>query len=494
MRYFSIIKDRLSTLWSMWFVIMFISIWSVLNQDGSINRDGLLYLKQAYLISEGNWKEGLELFDWPLFSMLIALFHKITNIHLQFAAHVIDLALFGIASYYYLKTLQLISQQKYIIFYAGLILLSFIPIMDDYVGMILRDPGLWAGCMAGTYFYFKYITHNCTIKYNLLWQFSFMMAGAFRPEGLVFIIAIPLFNIFFVKNKFKKKFFKFILNQILFLLLVCFYFFISKNITVDSESSIEPAGRLVEFGPRIFSFFKQISSPLPIFTEHEFLNILLQNNPVMITVAFLGSLFLIKVFKGLGMLNFILICTFLRKGSKLTKQQLLPLYFFITISLSLVFIEFFNHFVLTDRYFILSFFWILVVLSPVLHSLFELDFYKENKLLNYLVVILIIIFLINVLIDKKRYDVEIKAGEFLKQLQIVEDVTLINSDRIAYYAGFSMQQILNLPSATLDYQDWVVLYTKDKLNIIKPIGYDTFKSFEHKGQAVFFYKKENAKE
>ena len=147
---------------------------------------------------------------------------------------------------------------------------------------------------------------------------------------------------------------------------------------------------------------------------------------------------------------------------------------------------------LTDRYFILSFFWILVVLSPVLHSLFELDFYRENKLLNSLVVILIIIFLINVLIDKKPYSVEIEAGEFLKQLQIAEDVTLINSDRIAYYAGFSLQQILDSPRVISDYQGWVVIYNKDKLNMIKPLGYDTFKSFEHKGQAVFFYKKENS--
>jgi len=143
----------------MWLVIMFVAFWSVYIQDGQINRDGLLYLKQAYLIAEGDWKEGLARYPWPFFSILIAVFYKLTNLHLQVVAHGVDIALFGIAAWFYLKTLQLIhNKERNIIFYGGIILLSFIPIMDDYVGMVLRDHGLWAGCMMGTYFYFK--KHN----------------------------------------------------------------------------------------------------------------------------------------------------------------------------------------------------------------------------------------------------------------------------------------------------------------------------------------------
>lgn len=144
----------------MWLVIMLAALWSIYIQDGYINRDGLLYLKQAYLIAEGSWKEVLDLYPWPIFSILVAVFHKLTNLHLQVVAHGVDLILFGIATMFYLKTLQLIyNKEKKIIFYGGIILLSFIPIMDDYVGMVLRDHGLWAGCMMGTYFYFM-LTNN----------------------------------------------------------------------------------------------------------------------------------------------------------------------------------------------------------------------------------------------------------------------------------------------------------------------------------------------
>ena len=166
MRYFDSIKERLSALLSMWLLIMLIAMWSVVIQDGHINRDGLLYLKQAYLIAEGDWKDGLALYPWPFFSILIAIFHKVSGLHLQVVAHLIDLALFGIAVWFYLKTLKLIYKQKNIIFYGGIILLSFIPIMDDYVGMVLRDHGLWAGCMMGTYFYFVYLKDKA-FKNNL---------------------------------------------------------------------------------------------------------------------------------------------------------------------------------------------------------------------------------------------------------------------------------------------------------------------------------------
>lgn len=480
----------------MWLVITLVATWSIYNQYDHINRDGLLYLKQAYLFGEGSWEEGFAIYNWPLFGMLISLFHKITNFHLQFNAHVIDLALFSIATYFYLKTLQLIVQQKYIIFYAGLALLSFIPIMDDYVGMILRDHGFWAGCMAGTYFYLKYIDHDFPIKYSLLWQLSFLIAGAFRPEGLVFLIAIPLFNIFFIKNNYlKRHLFKIILNLASVLILISLYFYVVKNIMFEYDLLAYPVYRFEQFETRIDSFFKQLLSPLPIFTDHVYLNLLLQNNQFIILVSVLGSLFLMKFFQGLGILNLALMYLHFRNGSKISKKNLKILYFLIIISLCTVFIEFFHNFVLTKRYLVLSYFWILIILTPALHSLFELDSYFKNKILNFLINILIIIIIVisilNVLIDKNSYSIEIEAGEFLKQLQIDEEVTFINADRIGYYAGFPIKLFKNQLPEISDYKNWVVIYYDKKTDYIVPLDYTNFKHFKHKDHEVIFLKKRN---
>ena len=105
MRYLDSVKQKLSTPLPMWLLIMLVAIWSAVIQDGHINRDGLLYLKQAYLMAEGSWKEGLALYPWPFFSILIAIFHKVTGLHLHVVAHGVDLALFGIAVWFYHKTL-----------------------------------------------------------------------------------------------------------------------------------------------------------------------------------------------------------------------------------------------------------------------------------------------------------------------------------------------------------------------------------------------------
>jgi len=119
MRYLNSIKQKLSTPLPMWLLIMLVAIWSVVIQDGHINRDGLLYLKQAYLMAEGSWKDGLALYPWPFFSILIAIFHKISGLHIQMVAHAVNLALFGIAAWFYLKTLKFIYKQNHIIFYVA---------------------------------------------------------------------------------------------------------------------------------------------------------------------------------------------------------------------------------------------------------------------------------------------------------------------------------------------------------------------------------------
>lgn len=62
MKYFELLEEKLSSLLSIWLVIMLAASWSIYIQDGQINRDGLLYLKQAYLFTEGSWREGLALY------------------------------------------------------------------------------------------------------------------------------------------------------------------------------------------------------------------------------------------------------------------------------------------------------------------------------------------------------------------------------------------------------------------------------------------------
>ena len=150
-------------------LLTLISIFVILLQQGAINRDGILYLTQSQYIAEGNWEKAMTVYNWPFFSILIASLQKFTGLSLQYAAHTIDVTSFVIASFFFIKNVTLVSRNKTTVFFATLILLTSIPIMDDYLGMVLRDQGQWAGFMMGVYGYLRWI-NNPRWSWALFWQ------------------------------------------------------------------------------------------------------------------------------------------------------------------------------------------------------------------------------------------------------------------------------------------------------------------------------------
>ncbi|MDA1133864.1 MAG: hypothetical protein O2802_02950, partial [Proteobacteria bacterium] len=444
MRYLDTVKQRFSALLPMWLLIMLVAIWSVVIQDGHINRDGLLYLKQAYLMAEGSWKEGLALYPWPFFSILIAIFHKASGLHLQVVAHSVDLMLFGIAAWFYLKTLKLIYKQKHIIFYGGIILFSFIPIMDDYVGMVLRDHGLWAGCMMGTYFYFVYLKEN-TFKNNLLWQLSFAFAGLFRPEAFIFLVLIPILHVFlFSKQQSKWLNIKQLIQHYGVVLGYTLYLLINKVFLSSGELVSDQGSRLSEFIPRLLSFFKQITSPLPITSSHPYLTDLLTNYPLTITVGLLLAILIVKWLKGIGLLiGGLLLYGFNRRLQKdLDGTIKLSLYFFIGISFVLVAMNLFNVYVLSNRYWVYHWFWLFIFVTPFLAEFFES---KDSSIMTYLkplVIIFIVVSIISALIDSQKSNIEEEAAQYFKNLGSINSVKLIGAERAGYYSGLTMKELM----------------------------------------------------
>ena len=474
---------------------MLVASWSIYIQDGQINRDGLLYLKQAYLFTEGSWKEGLVLYYWPFFSILIAILHKLTNLHLQVIAHAVDLALFGIAALFYLKTLKLIyKEEKQILFYGGVILLSFIPIMDDYVGMVLRDHGLWAGCMMGTYFYFKYLFKKNYIN-NLLWQLSFVFAGLFRPEALIFLILIPLFNLIIKRNfDFNFSNIQKLFKEYSVLLIYIIFSLTNKLLSNANNFGGEQQSRLSEFIPRLISFFKQISSSLPLSTDNPLLNDLLVNYPITITFGLLLTVILIKWIKGLGLLLCGLLIYFLTKNyqNKFDREIKLSLYFFITISFLLVSFNLFNMYVLSNRYWAFHWFWLFIVVSPVLMDLFKLKKTKLTDFLKFFVFIFIVISTINILVDSNKNTIEIDAGMYFKNMRLDsnQSIKLINAERVGYYSGMSIPDLINAIKPEVQNTQLIIFNGReDELMKILGTGYLLEKSFVKNQQGIYILKR-----
>ena len=443
MSFLDSVKQRLSSLLSMWLLIMLVAICSVVIQDGHINRDGLLYLKQAYLIGEGSWKEGLALYPWPFFSILIAIVHKITGLHLQVVAHAVDLALFGIAAWFYLKTLNFIYKQKHIVFYGGIILLSFIPIMDDYVGMVLRDHGLWAGCMMGTYFYFVYLKDN-TFKNNLLWQLSFAFAGLFRPEAFAFLLLIPFFNIYCSYNKIKIWKNKaivtvnFLKENTIFVFYALFNI-LNKFFISSAEITSSSSGRLDEFAPRVVSLFNQFFSSLPISSSDEYLTDLLLNYPIVITFGMLFSILIYKWISSLGLIHGGLLLLAVVRYKEIQKNSFLPyLIFFLIISFVLVGVNLFNVFVLSNRYWVFHWWWILILIAPGLCYVFE---QTKIKFIFKILLTNTLIFMIFVSLHDRSEDVEMDVAKYLI-MNSMHNINFKNNERIRYYFDRDIRRLV----------------------------------------------------
>jgi len=444
MKYFDLFKERLSSLWSMWLVIILVATWSIYIQDGQINRDGLLYLKQAYLIAEGSWKEGLAIYPWPFFSILIAAFHKITNLHLQVVAHGVDLALFGIAALFYLKTLQLIyHKEKQIVFYGGIILLSFIPIMDDYLGMVLRDHGLWSGCMMGTYFYFVCLKDK-TFKNNLLWQLSFTFAGLFRPEAFIFILSIPFFNIYcrHKENKIlsnKKSVAVNFLKENTVLIFYVLFNILNKLFISAPEITPSSSGRLDEFIPRALSLLNQFFSSLPISSSDPYLSDLLLNYPIVITFGMFFSILIYKWISSLGFIHGGLLLLTVFRYQKKQKNTYSPyLLFFLIISFILVGVNLFNVFVLSNRYWGFHWWWILILIAPALYYLFE---QAKIKFIFKILLTISLIFMVFGSLHDRSEDIEKNVAKYLI-MNSMHNIDFKDNDRIKYYVDRDISRLV----------------------------------------------------
>ena len=423
MKYFDLVKEKLSSLWPMWLLIMLVAFWSIYIQDGYINRDGLLYLKQAHLFGLSEWKQGLNIYSWPLFGILISIVHKITHIHSQWVAHGIDLILFGIAAIFYLKIIRLIYKGD-IIFYGGLALLSFIPIMDDYLGMILRDHGLWAGCMAGTYYYLCCLKDN-RFKFTILFQMCFLVAGLFRPEALVFPVIIFIYSIFFQRRM--------LLNQLYFFIFSIFVFVIIILLMPPEVLKVLS----VRFDV-IGNFFHQKTSS-PIITYNEYLTILLDQHSKLFLLAGLTSVLFLKWAEGYGLLHgFLFFHSTFQKKSKMTDEQHF-IYLCLSLSFVIVWVNLLSVYVLTNRYWGFHWWWMMILIVP------SMKYFMENKKLKVIkltVIFLVFTGILNPLYDRKK-NVDFEVATYIKNNNLHEKIHYSKTDRIEYYINRNIEDVLN---------------------------------------------------
>jgi hypothetical protein len=172
-------------------IAMLIAIQIQYIQHGWINPDSVLYFESAKLFAIGRWHEGFNVFQWPAYSILIAVTHKVTTLSIHHSAQCLSVIFFGITTASFLKIIELAGGDKKALIAGALTLFSASYLVGDILAMLLRDQGFWAFFLTGLVFFIRFY-RTYTYKDAIFWQISMIIATLFRIEGITYLIALPL--------------------------------------------------------------------------------------------------------------------------------------------------------------------------------------------------------------------------------------------------------------------------------------------------------------
>ncbi|MEQ1598781.1 MAG: hypothetical protein ABL880_05375 [Methylotenera sp.] len=165
--------------------------WMQYIQHGWINPDSVLYFEAAKLFAVGQWQLGFNIFPWPLYSLCIALVHKITGLDVQLSAQLLHAIFFSITTFSFLKIIQLTGGGTRVLLAGALILFSSQYLVGDILEMLMRDQGFWAFFLSSLVFFIKFYKTKL-YQDAIFWQICIIIATLFRIEGISYLIFLPV--------------------------------------------------------------------------------------------------------------------------------------------------------------------------------------------------------------------------------------------------------------------------------------------------------------
>lgn len=424
-------------------------------QQGEINRDGIKYITEAQFFLERNYTKAFEGNNWPFFSYLISKVSDLLDISVQLSAHIINLMCFGIAALFFLKTISYVSNKQTSAIWGSLILLSSIPVMDDYLPMVLRDQGQWAGFMGGVYYFLKWFNEG-RVKNAIFWQLSFAIGTLFRPECLAFNMLLPFVSLLLPEQRSVEKFLQSIsLGLVAIIILVIAYFI--------SDISIELA-RLNEFYSRPRAFLLNILTPLELTTNHIDLRYLIADFSESFKFLFIAYVILYKWIAGLGIFHFA-VFYYALKHQLMQKKLLLALVFLFLISGAITIINTYATYILANRYWVMNW-WVVYIFAALglSHLWSSLNAQKSSKhrWIKISLVFVLLFYFLNVILDKPQAHFEKQAGNWVMENHLDFNNIYFNNRRVAYYAGQLAFDDVGLQQATevIQYRYLMIRYPR----------------------------------
>ena len=162
--------------------------------DPVFNYDGILYLwaARAYLgLAPG---AVVDIYNWPSFSVLIALIHKAIPLPLHQIALLVVSAGYLLGAHAFVRLVEEMGASRRAQLFALLIFCCH-PMISAYRGNIVRDPLLWAFMLLALRELIRYSKKPC-FPHQAKWTLYAAAACFFRVEGLIIALTAPLALLF----------------------------------------------------------------------------------------------------------------------------------------------------------------------------------------------------------------------------------------------------------------------------------------------------------
>lgn len=408
-------------------------------QHGWINPDSILYFESARLFALGDWQAAVKIFNWPLYSMLIAGTHKITSLDIHTSAQLLSVIFFGVTTASFLKIIALAEGSIKTMVAGALILFSSQYLVGSALEMLMRDQGFWAFYLTSLVFFIQFYKSKTYLN-AFLWQTCAITATLFRIEAISFLIFLPMLLLFNQDEKWSQRIEDFIkCNFINIIIVICILFAIGMHGMTMSQF-----GRLREiFTTNLFMELTQKFFTQAEIMSSQVLGKYLEEFAVPGLILTFVYVMVSKTITATGLVNLGLAAFACKSKSYLMDLhaiQVLKAAAMIAIVNMILIIT--KVFVLSGRYVIALGLILMLLASFMLANLFK--YLKANpatkdKKLKWLTIAILTFMLLglfkNILPKAEGYNYLQDAAAWVKENNKENKPVFYNETRVRYYAG-----------------------------------------------------------
>lgn len=172
------------------FVSLLLSL--IAGLDGTLNRDGMLYIDTAKIFLEEGFAAARTNFSWPFLPICIALFAKLTGLGLETAGFLMNALFMAGASAFLVSAASRTQPQAA---WMTCLTVLALPGINEYRGELLREFGCWFFVMSAFWLAQRW-SERPRWPVALAVQGLVGVAALFRPEALAMMPAIVAWQVF----------------------------------------------------------------------------------------------------------------------------------------------------------------------------------------------------------------------------------------------------------------------------------------------------------